>query len=64
MLKSPVDIAIICGVILVIFGPKMRRFPPWGWKPETYEKNSNSPKDPFPLKRDDLFVAREETHLK
>jgi hypothetical protein len=33
----------------------MRKEPPDGWKPETYEKNKNSPKDPFPSKKPDFY---------
>lgn len=57
MLGNPIDITIIAVVVLVVFGPKSR--PPWSAKPETYEKNPNSPKDPLPkLNRDDLIIKK------
>jgi len=60
MLQSPVDIAIVAGVILLIFGPQDRPKSPWRWKPETWERNKNSPVDPFPMKRADLYITRGE----
>ncbi|HEY9677031.1 MAG TPA: hypothetical protein V6C76_03440 [Drouetiella sp.] len=58
MLGSPVDIAIIGVIVIVLFGG---RRPPWTMlppqeKPETWEKNPHSSKDPFPKPDNDLFI--------
>jgi hypothetical protein len=63
MLQSPIDIALVTGVFLLIFGPPGPKSP-WRWKPETYEKNLNSPVDPFALKKDDLFFNKEKDQNK
>jgi hypothetical protein len=57
MLTSPVDLAMIAvAVILVFGGPKY--MPPRGGKPETWEKNRHSPRDPFAIEKPELFITR------
>ena len=46
-----VFIFAVYGAMLIIF----RKGPPDGWKPETYEKNKNSPADPFLSKSPDFY---------
>jgi hypothetical protein len=53
--NNPVDIAMVAGVFITLFGPPRKPKLPWRWKPETYEKNMNSPVDPFALTKDDPF---------
>jgi hypothetical protein len=57
MFNSPVDVAMVAGVVLMLVRP-------WKWKPETYEKNMNSPVDPFALKLDKLFFNRDKEQRK
>jgi hypothetical protein len=45
MFASPVDIAMIAGVVLLIFGTKNQ--PPWGWKVETNEEPERPKDDSF-----------------
>jgi hypothetical protein len=61
MTQSPVGISIVAGVVLLIFGPKKPGWP-LAPKPETNEPNKNSPRDPFPKKIVDLFIARIKPH--
>jgi len=44
----------VCGAWLLL---RRRNFPP-GWKPETYEKNRNSPMEPFPPRKPDSFFKK------
>jgi len=58
MLNSPVDFAMVAGVILLIFGPKSQGpLPPWRWKVETNEKHEDRKQDPFRKEKPDSFLA-------
>jgi len=59
MLSSPVDIAIVAGIILIVFGPK--EHPPWRWKVETNEKRDDRKGDPFQEEKPDSFLSNDET---
>jgi hypothetical protein len=53
VVQNPVDIAIVAGVTMPIFGPKSR--PPWCWKVETNERKEERKDDPFRKGKTDSF---------
>jgi hypothetical protein len=53
-MQSPVDVAIVAGVVLLIFGPKSR--PPWCWKIETNERKEERKCDPFRKEKIESFL--------
>jgi len=59
MLGSPVDIGLVAGIILIVFGPKNQ--PPWGWKVETNEKHPHRKRDPSREEKPDSFLKNDET---
>jgi len=60
MLANPVDIAIVAGLIVIVFGPKKPGHPPWRLKVETNEKPNERKRDPFEQERPDSFFKNVE----